>query len=57
LRARIAEHAQGSLQNFLDYQAPDGRVPIMVSVKNNDLFGSAKSSSPGTHNQAKPVLG
>jgi len=57
LRARIAEHAKGSLQNFLDYQAPDGRVPIMVSVKNNDLFGSTNSSSAGTHNQAKPVLG
>jgi putative isomerase len=57
LEAQTIDHAKGSLQNFLDYQAPDGRVPIMVSVKNNDLFGSAKSSNPGTHNQAKPVLG
>ncbi len=32
-KARFVEHARGSVRNFLDFQMPDGYVPIMVQEK------------------------
>jgi putative isomerase len=57
LHARICEHAQGSLLNFLDHQSDEGRLPIMISVSTPDAFGSVKpAASPNHKNQAKPVF-
>ena len=36
LHRRVGEHAQGSLLNFLDHQSEEGRIPIMMSVKDPD---------------------
>lgn len=54
---RICQHAQGSLQDFLDAQSPEGRIPIMIEVHNPDFFGSLKKDGIRTLNQAKPVMG
>jgi putative isomerase len=54
---KTIEHAQGSLFSFFDAQSAEGRIPIMISIDNPDLFGSTKTQSVKTHNQAKPVLG
>jgi putative isomerase len=56
LHARICAHAQGSLLNFLHYQSPEGRIPIMVNIQNSDLFGSV-AHKHDLANQAKPVFG
>lgn len=56
LRSTILEHSQGSLLNFLDKQAPDGRIPIMISVANKDPFHSIAPQHPTLSNQAKPVF-
>ena len=55
-RTQICRHAQGSLRNFLHYQSPEGRIPIMIGVKESDLFGSVDGSR-AVANQAKPVFG
>lgn len=57
LRQRIAEHAKGSLFNFLENQSPEGRVSIMLNAKQTDPFGCLKMASPNSRNQAKPVFG
>ncbi len=58
LEGRIREHAQGSLLNFLDHQSDEGRLPIMLSGKNPDTFGSTTAAPRPNHkNQAKPVFG
>ncbi len=57
LHARVVEHARGSLFNFLDHQSNQGRVPILLTVKDPDPLGTMKEGSPNIHNQAKPVLG
>jgi putative isomerase len=58
LRARVCEHARGSLLNFLEHQSAEGRLPIMVSVTNPDTFGCLKPGpTPNPRNQAKPVFG
>lgn len=57
LHARIAQHAQGSLFNFLDHQSEEGRIPILIEVNNPDPFGCLKKASPNPQNQAKPVMG
>lgn len=56
LRVKIAEHARGSLLNFLDQQSDQGRIPIMVSVNDPDPFGCLKITAPNIKNQAKPVF-
>ena len=56
LRQRLCEHAQGSLQNFFDHQSEEGRIPIMIDVKDADPFGCLKTERPLTRNQAKPVM-
>ncbi|MDR3722997.1 MAG: trehalase family glycosidase [Terracidiphilus sp.] len=55
-RKQICTHAQGSLRNFLRYQSKEGRIPIMIGVKESDLFGSADGKH-AVANQAKPVFG
>lgn len=57
LHKRVCEHAIGSLRNFLKYQSDEGRIPIMISVDQVDLFGSLKPASPNYRNQAKPIFG
>jgi putative isomerase len=57
LHQQVGEHAIGSLMNFLDHQSDEGRIPIMIDVRNSDLFGSLKKASPNIQNQAKPVFG
>lgn len=32
MRAKILEHAQGNVRNFLDHQLPDGYIPMMIEV-------------------------
>ncbi len=54
---KVGEHAVGSLMNFLDHQSEEGRIPIMIDVRNADLFGTLKKASPNISNQAKPVFG
>ncbi len=56
LRQKVGRHAQGSLLNFLDHQAEDGRIPIMIDVTNPDPFGCLKKECPNKNNQAKPVM-
>jgi putative isomerase len=56
LRAKVAEHAQGSLLNFLDHQAPDGRLPILLDIKSADPLGSLIHGDPASRNQAKPIF-
>jgi putative isomerase len=56
-RDRVAEHARGSLFNFLERQSPEGRIPIMIGVHTPDAFGStAPAPAPNHKNQAKPVF-
>jgi putative isomerase len=57
LHAKIGEHAIGSLRNFLDHQSQEGRIPIMLDVRNADPLGCLKPASPNIRNQAKPVFG
>ena len=57
LHTEIGEHAIGSLLNFFDHQAGDGRIPVMIDVSNPDPLGSLKTSTPRIQNQAKPVFG
>jgi putative isomerase len=56
LHRRIGEHAIGSLMNFLKYQSPDGRLPILITVDKADFFGSLAPDRPRHKNQAKPVM-
>ena len=55
LHDRIAEHARGSLLNFLDHQAPSGRIPLMISAAHPD-GGPLASLARREQNQAKPVM-
>ena len=56
--AKLNDHVQGSLLNFLDHQGPDGRLTIMMSGKNVDVFKClAPGPTPNPRNQAKPVFG
>jgi putative isomerase len=56
-RTSIGEHAIGSFLNFFDHQSDEGRVSIMLDVKNADPFGTLKPDRPKSLNQAKPVFG
>jgi putative isomerase len=58
LRDRIAFHAQGSLKIFLEQQSPEGRIPMLVTVSQQDLLGALTPSpdGPNSRNQAKPVF-
>lgn len=57
-RSKIAEHAEGSLLNFLDHQGADGRLPMLISTNDPDPLGCVKPApSPNHKNQAKPIFG
>jgi putative isomerase len=56
LEAKLCTHARGSLENFLDHQSPEGRIPILISARHEDLFNSLSIEKPNPHNQAKPVM-
>ncbi len=56
-RSRVGEHAIGSFLNFFDHQSDEGRVSIMLDVKNPDPFGTLRPDRPKSQNQAKPVFG
>ncbi|HEX4030422.1 MAG TPA: trehalase family glycosidase [Terracidiphilus sp.] len=56
LKAKLCTHAVGSLENFLDHQSPEGRIPILISAQHEDLFNSLSTEKPNPHNQAKPVM-
>ncbi len=60
LQGQVVEHAIGSVLNFLDHQSADGRLPILIDVKNADPLGCLTEVPPGTRNprnQAKPIFG
>ena len=57
LRAKVGEHAIGSFMNFFDHQSDEGRISILLDVKNDDPFGTLKKDRPKSLNQAKPVFG
>ena len=56
LQAKLCTHAKGSLENLLDYQSPEGRIPILISAQHKDFFDSLSTEKPNPHNQAKPVM-
>lgn len=60
LGADVAEHARGSLANFFDHQGRDGnndgRIPMLITMRDADPLGCLKGSRPHQENQAKPVL-
>lgn len=56
LHRNVAEHAQGSLLNFLDHQSDEGRIPIMMETNNADPFRSLRNDASSPNNQAKPVM-
>jgi putative isomerase len=57
LRKNVGEHAIGSFMNFFDHQSEEGRVSIMLDVKNADPFRCLKPDRIKSQNQAKPVFG
>lgn len=56
LRKQVIEHARGSLMNFFDHQAPDGRIPMLITVSDPDPLHCLGGTAPYKENQAKPVL-
>jgi putative isomerase len=57
LQKKLGEHAIGSFLNFFDHQSEEGRVSIMMDVKDADPFGTLKADRPKSQNQAKPIFG
>jgi putative isomerase len=57
LQKNVGEHAIGSFMNFFDHQSDEGRISIMLDVKNADPFGTLKTDRPKSQNQAKPIYG
>jgi putative isomerase len=56
-RKSVGDHAIGSFQNFFDHQSAEGRIPILLDVKDADPLGTLKPDRPKSQNQAKPVFG
>ena len=56
LRSAVSEHTRGSLANFFDHQASDGRIPMLITLKEEDPLGCLRGTAPHKENQAKPVL-
>jgi putative isomerase len=56
LRQDVLLHAAGSLNNFFDHQSEDGRIPMLITVKDADPLGCLRGPRPHKENQAKPVL-
>lgn len=58
LRAKIVEHAQGSLLIFLEHAGEEGRIPMLITVRDADPLGCLKPApAPNHKNQAKPIFG
>jgi putative isomerase len=57
LGRKVGDHAIGSFMNFFDHQSDEGRISIMLDVKNADPFGTLKTDRPKSQNQAKPIFG
>jgi putative isomerase len=55
-RKKLCEHVSGSVLNFLDHAAPDGRLPIIMDTRDPDPLGTLGKNS-AARNQAKPVFG
>jgi len=53
-RQRVAEHARGSLINFLDNQSAQGRLPIVMASTDKDA--NRFPFDDPARNQAKPVM-
>jgi putative isomerase len=56
LKQKLCEHVSGSLLNFLDHAAADGRIPIMMTATDPDPF-RVLGPDANSKNQAKPVFG
>ncbi len=56
-RQQVAEHAIGSFRNFFDHQSDEGRIPMVLDVKNADPLHSVAKDRPKAQNQAKPIFG
>lgn len=56
LTSDVAAHVRGSLANFFDHQSNEGRIPMLISIKDADPLGCLKGTRPHKENQAKPVL-
>ena len=54
---KLLEHCKGSFQNFFEHQAPNGRLPILMTDSNTDLLRSTAPDAPKHANQAKPIFG
>lgn len=54
--AKLLEHCKGSLQNFMQHQDANGRVPILMTDTNTDLLHSTGPNVSKHANQAKPVF-
>lgn len=54
LRQAVRRHLKGSLLNFLDHQAADGRISLLMTDAEVDPFGCL-SGGP-ERNQAKPIM-
>jgi putative isomerase len=57
LRARIIEHAEGNIRNFLDHQLDDGYIPMLVEVSDADVpYLNARHREGRLMNMHKPFL-
>lgn len=54
-KRKLCEHVSGSLLNFLDHAAKDGRLPILMSATDPDTLGTIGPDTP-LRNQAKPIF-
>jgi putative isomerase len=55
-RTTVLDHCKGSFQNFFEHQAPNGRLPILMTDRNADLLRSITPDAPRHANQAKPIF-
>lgn len=56
LHAKLVEHTRGSLLNFFSAQSAEGRIPILMTVREVDPFGCLGKEGGHTRNQAKPIM-
>lgn len=56
LKQDVCEHLRGSVANFFDHQAADGRIPMLITVHDADPLGCLRGDKPHKENQAKPVM-
>lgn len=56
LRQAIADHARGCIANFFDHQSDEGRIPMLITLKDPDPLGCLKGARPHKENQAKPIM-